>query len=136
MLNPLDAIAIAAEVFAWLTLPLGAVLLATGLARRGAARRRVETTAVVAAVHELGHEREVTLRWFGDGGAVHEMRAAPTAQAAEVGDARSVWVHPLRPADARADDPAHDGRALTTVGWMLSGTGAIALVLSAVLPLL
>lgn len=135
-MNPLDAIAIAAEVFAWLTLPIGVVLLSIGLARRSWSRRYVATKAVVAAVHERGDEHEVTLRWFGDGGAVHEMRAEPSAQAAAVGDARTVWVHPSRPEEARVDDPAHDGRILTTLGWILTGTGMVAVVLSTVLPLL
>lgn len=133
-MSPLDAIAIAAEVFAWLTLPIGIVLLSIGLARRSWAQRYVTTKAVVAGVHE--REREVTLRWFGDGGAVHEMRAEPSAQAAAVGDARTVWVHPNRPDEARIDDPRHDGRVLTTLGWILTGTGAVAVVLSTVLPLL
>lgn len=133
-MSPLDAIAIAAEVFAWLTLPIGIVLLSIGLARRSWSRRYIATKAVVAAVHEQA--REVTLRWFGDGGAVHEMRAEPSTSAASVGDARTVWVHPSRPDEARVDDPAHDGRILTTLGWILSGTGVIAVVLSSVLPLL
>lgn len=131
-MNPLDAIAIAAEVFAWLTLPIGIVLLSIGLARRSWSRRYASTKAVVAAVHD----HEVTLRWFGDGGAVHEMRAEPSAQAAVVGDARTVWVHPSRPDEARIDDPAHDGRILTTLGWILTAIGAIAVVLSTVMPLL
>lgn len=132
MTDPLDAIAIAAEVFAWLTLPVGIVLLSIGLARRGWSRRYVSTKAVVAAADA----HEVSLRWFGDGGAVHEMRAEPSAQAATVGDARTVWVHPSRPDEARIDDPAHDGRILTTLGWILTATGAIAVVLSTVMPLL
>lgn len=131
-MNPLDAIAIAAEVFAWLTLPIGIVLLSIGLARRSWSRRYVATKAVVAAA-DAG---EVTLRWFGDGGAVHETYAPPSTQAAAVGDARTVWVHPGRPDEARVDDPAHDGRILTTLGGILTGTGVVALVLSTVLPLL
>ena len=132
MTNPLDAIAIAAEVFAWLTVPIGIVLLSIGIARRGWSRRYVTTKAVVAAADDRG----ITLRWFGDGGAVHETVAPPTAQASAVGDARTVWVHPSRPDEARVDDPAHDGRILTTLGWILTGTGTVAVVLSTVLPLL
>ncbi len=130
-MNPLDAIAIAAEVFAWLTLPIGLVLLTIGLARRSWSRRYVSTKAVVVSVDT----HDVTLRWFGDGGAVHEMAAEPSASAAEVGDARTVWVHPSRPDEARVDDPAHDGRILTALGGILAGTGALAVVLSTVLPL-
>lgn len=136
MTNPLDAIAIAAEVFAWLTLPVGLMLLAIGIARRSWSRRYITTKAVVAAVRENGPAPEVTLRWFGDGGGVHETYAPSTARASAVGDARSVWVHPNRPDEARVDDPAHDGRILTTLGWILSGTGVAAVVLSSVLPLL
>lgn len=136
-MNPLDAIAIAAEVFAWLTLPIGLVLLVAGIARRSWAARYVTTTAVVTAVHA----HEVSVRWFGDGGAVYEAVAPLTppgvvARASEVGDARTVWVHPNRPDVARTDDPAHDGRILSTLGWILTATGTIAVVLSSVLPLL
>lgn len=131
-MNPLDAIAIAAEVFAWLTLPIGIVLLSAGLARRSWSRRYVITKAVVVAADAS----EVSLRWFGDGGAVHETIAEPSVPASAVGDARTVWVHQSRPDEARLDDPAHDGRILTTLGWILSGTGVVAVMLSTVLPLL
>lgn len=131
MTEPLDAIAIAAEVFAWLTLPVGLILLISGLARRSWSRRYRPAKAVITTVKD----RDAQLRWFGDGGAVHESTSPLTGPIPAVGDARTVWVHPSKPASPRLDDPAHDGRVLLTLGGILSGVGAIATVLSAVMPL-
>jgi len=129
--EPLDAIAIAAEVFAWLTLPVGVVLLVAGLSRRSWSRRYNPVKAVITTVRD----REAKLRWFGDGGAVHESSSPLTGPIPAVGDARTVWVHPARPESPRLDDPAHDGRVLLTLGGILTGVGVIAILLSSILPL-
>lgn len=129
--EPLDAIAIAAEVFAWLTLPVGVILLVGGFARRSWARCYRPAKAVITTVKD----RDAKLRWFGDGGAVHESTSPLTGPIPAVGDARTVWVHPARPESPRLDDPAHDGRVLLTLGGILAGVGVIATVLSNVLPL-
>jgi hypothetical protein len=130
--EPLDAIAIAAEVFAWLTLPVGIVLLVSGLARRAWAKRYRPAKAVITTVHD----RDAKLRWFAEGGAVHESVSPLTGPIPAVGDARTVWVHPSRPESPRLDDPAHDGRVLLMLGGILTTVGAIAVLLSFVLPLL
>jgi hypothetical protein len=130
--NPLDAIAIAAEAVSWLALPLGIVLLGLGLSRRSWSRRYSAVKAVVTAV--TGHD--ATLRWFGDGGALHESTEPFDTTVPNVGDARTIWVHPARPESLRLDDPAHDGRVLLTTGGILTVVGVIAVVLSFVLPLL
>lgn len=130
MTEPLDAIAIAAEVFAWLTLPVGLALLISGLARHSWSRRYRPAKAVITTVND----RDATLRWFADGGAVHESTSPLTGPIPAVGDARTVWVHPSRPESPRLDDPAHDGRVLLTLGGILAGVGVIATLVSSVLP--
>ncbi len=132
MTEPLDAIAIAGEVFAWLTLPLGAALLVAGLARRSWARRYRAVKAVITTVKD----RDAKLRWFGDGGDVHESSSPLTGPIPAVGDARTVWVHPSRPESPRLDTPEHDGRVLLTLGGILTAVGVIAAVVSFVFPLL
>lgn len=131
MTDPLDAVATAAEVFAWLTLPVGLVLLISGLSRRAWTRRYRAVKAVITKVRD----REAKLRWFSDGGAVHESSTPLTGPIPTVGDARTVWVHPARPESPRLDDPGHDGRVLLTLGGILTGVGVIATLLSAILPL-
>lgn len=128
--EPLDAIAIAAEVFAWLTLPVGLVLLISGLARRSWSRRYQPVKAVITTVHNT----DAKLRWFGDGGAVHESTSPLTGPIPAVGDARTVWVHPSRPESPRLDDPAHDGRVLLTLGGILTSVGIIATLVSNLMP--
>ncbi|UYN83650.1 MAG: hypothetical protein KIT89_13430 [Microcella sp.] len=127
-----DAIAVAAEALAWLTVPLGIVMLGISLARRSWSRQYRSVKGVVSGVHR----GDATVRWFSDGGEVHEavvdFEAPPPAE----GDARTIWVHPSRPDEARTDDPAHDGRVLLTLGAVLTSVGVLGLVLSFVLPLL
>lgn len=132
MTEPLDAIAIAAEVFAWLTLPIGVVLLFAGLARRSWSKNYQAVKAVITTVKD----RDAKLRWFAEGGAVHESTSPLTGPIPAVGDARTVWVHPSRPESPRLDDPSHDGRVLLTLGGILTTVGAIAVLISFVLPLL
>jgi len=130
--EPADVIAIAAEVFAWLTLPIGVVLLIAGLARRSWSSRYRTQKAVVAIVKD----RDAKIRWFSDGGAVHEATSPLTGPIPAVGDARTVWVHPSRPESPRLDDPSHDGRVLITLGGILTAVGVIATVLAFVLPVM
>jgi len=132
MTEPLDAIAIVGEVVSWLLLPSGLLLLVIGLARRSWARRYRSAKAVITNVDE----RDAKLRWFGDEGDVHETVSPLTGPIPAVGDARTVWVHPSRPERARLDSPAHDGRALLTLGGILTAVGAIAVAVSFLLPLL
>lgn len=131
-MSPPDAIAIAAEVIAYLALPLGLALLIAGLVRRSWSHRYAAVKAVVTALSGP----DATLRWFGDGGALHESIEPVTGSIPTVGDARTVWVHPARPDSLRLDDPAHDGRVMFIVGGILTAVGVIATVVSFVLPLL
>ena len=130
--NSLDAIATAAEAISWVALPIGIVLLIAGFARRAWSNRYASVKAVVTAV--TGDY--ATLRWFGEGGALHESTEHLDGPVPTVGDARTIWVHPSRPESLRVDDPAHDGRVLLTTGGILTAVGALAVVLSFVLPLL
>ena len=130
--SPLDAIASAAEAISWLALPLGIVLLISGLARRSWSSRYSAMKAVVTAV--TGDF--ATLRWFGEGGALHESTEPVMGAVPVVGDARTIWVHPARPDTLRLDDPMHDGRVLLTLGMILTSVGVFAVVLAFVLPLI
>ncbi len=130
--EPLDAIAIAAEVFAWLALPVGIVLLAVGIGRRAWSSRYTTAKAVVATVRD----RDAKIRWFGEEGEVRESTSPLTGQIPAVGDARTVWVHPSRPDTPRLDDPSHDGRVLLTLGGILTTVGSIATIVSFLLPLM
>ena len=130
MTEPLDAIAIAAEVIAWLTLPIGLVLLSIGVGRRAWANRYRSAKAVITAVNE----HDAKLRWFAEEGDLHETVLPLTAPMPAVGDARTVWIHPSRPGSARLDTPAHDGRALLLLGGILGGVGVLGILVSALMP--
>jgi len=130
--NPTDALSTAAEAIAWITLPLGVALLFAALARRSWAHRYSPAKGVVTDLQR----GDATVRWFSDGGDVHEAIVAFDETPPSVGDARTIWVHPSRPDVARTDDPAHDGRVLLTLGVVLSSVGVVGVVLSFVLPLL
>jgi hypothetical protein len=131
MTEPSDAVAIVSELIAWLVLPLAAVILAAGILRRvWAARYRSAKAVVVEA-----HHHTVTLRWFGEGGVVHEMVTALGGRTPAVGDARTGWVHPSRPESLRLDSPVHDGRALLTLGAIFGAVGTLAAAVSFLLPL-
>ncbi|WAB85131.1 hypothetical protein OVN20_06170 [Microcella daejeonensis] len=130
MTEPLDAIALAAEVIAWLTLPIGVVLLAIGFGRRAWANRYRSAKAVITNVDD----RDAKLRWFGEEGEVHETVSPLTGPIPAVGDARTVWIHPARPGSARLDTPVHDGRALLLLGWILTGVGVIGILVSNLMP--
>lgn len=113
-------------------MPLGIVLLVAGFARRSWSHRYAALKAVVTDVR--GHE--ATLRWFGEGGALHESTEHLDGRVPTVGDARTIWVHPAHPDALRLDDPMHDGRVLLTLGMILTAVGMMAIVLAFVLPLM
>jgi hypothetical protein len=127
-----DAVAFVSEAISWLVLPLAVILLGAGVGRRlWAGRYRSRKAVVVSAHHHL-----VTLRWFGEAGAVHEMVTALAGRTPAVGDARTGWVHPARPESFRLDSPVHDGRALLLLGAILGGVGILSAAVSFALPLL
>lgn len=131
-MNPSDALSTAAEAIAWITVPLAVALLVAALARRSWAHRYTVAKAVVTDLHR----GDATVRWFSGDGDVHEAIVAFDETPQSVGDARTIWVHPSRPDVARTDDPAHDGRVLMTLGVVLAVVGAMAVMLSFVVPLL
>jgi hypothetical protein len=133
MIEPVDAVAVAAETLSWVLVPLGLALLIAASLRRSWAARYRRTRAVAVATNDA----TMTLRWFGehDRNEAHEMQAPIDDPAPTVGDARTVWVHPSRLENARLDSPAHDGRALLVLGAILTGVGGVALVASFLLPL-
>lgn len=130
MTDPLDAAGLIAEVFAWVALPTGALFLAIGIARRVWASRYEQQKAVITTVHE----RDAKVRWFGHEHEVVEAVAPLTGSIPAVGDARTVWVHPLRPDSPRLDDPASDGRAMLIVGGIAFAVGMLGLVAGIAIP--
>lgn len=130
MTDPLDAASLIAEVFAWVALPTGVLFLAIGIARRVWASRYEQQKAVITTVHES----DARLRWFGEGREVIEAIAPLTGSIPAVGDARTVWVHPLKPDSPRLDDPATDGRAMLIVGGIAFAVGMLGLVAGIAIP--
>lgn len=130
MTDPLDAASLIAEVFAWVALPAGVLFLSIGIGRRVWASKYRTQKAVITTVHE----RDAKLRWFGEGREVIEAVAPLTGSIPAVGDARTVWVHPLRPDSPRLDDPASDGRAMLIVGGIAFAVGMLGLVAGIVIP--
>ncbi len=120
--NTLDALAVLSELFTWIGLLGGVLLLPLGVAARLAARRWVGTTGVIAR-GPMGP----LVRWFDTAGEVHQVDAnTPECAGLEVGSDIHVYFSPRRPDRMRTDSPAHDGRALLLLGGILLAIGVLA----------
>ncbi len=120
--NTLDALALLCELFTWIGLIGGVLLLPLGVAARIAGKRWVGTTGVIAS-GPMGR----LVRWFDTAGEVHQMDAnTPESAVLEVGTDIHVYFSPRRPDRMRTDSPAHDGRALLLLGGILLGIGILA----------
>lgn len=123
--DPIDALSLITELFGWIGLSAGVVLLIVGYIR-GAFFRGWRETLGVVVVNDNG---ERMYRWLGEDNALYEAPAnEDETQRLEPGDDVTVYVNPRDPAVGRADDPTHEGRALRTTGWILVGVGVVALV--------
>jgi hypothetical protein len=120
--NTLDALAVLCELFTWIGLIGGVLLIPFGIAARVAGRRWVGTTGVIAS-GPMGP----LVRWFDTAGEVHQADAR-TAESAglEVGSDIRVYFSPRRPDRMRTDSPAHDGRALLLIGGIMFVLGIVA----------
>jgi hypothetical protein len=128
-LDAIDTLAIISELFTWIGLLGGVVLLTIGLTIRAHAGNWVKTTGVVAT----GGGGNV-LRWFDNDGEVHQTDAT-TAESAHLapGSDITVYFRPRRPHVSRTDSPDHDGRAILTTGAVLLGIGLLAAIVGLVL---
>ena len=122
MRDPIDAISLITELFSWIGLGAGVVLLVIGLIRGALFRGWVETLGVV--VIDAGGR--LVYRWLGDDGVLYEAPSVDDdTQSLEPGDDVTVYVNPRDPSVGRVDDPSHEGRALRTTGWILVGLGVV-----------
>ncbi len=130
MQDPMGAVSLIIELFSWIGLAAGAVLLVVGLVR-GAFFRGWTKTLGVVVVDDGGNRM---YRWLGDDGSLYEAPAIEDeTQVLEPGDDVTVYVNPRDPSVGRTDNPLHEGRALRTTGWILLGLGIVAVVLQFVL---
>ncbi|SDZ27404.1 DUF3592 domain-containing protein [Herbiconiux ginsengi] len=130
MEDAIDAVSLITELFSWIGLGAGVVLLVIGLLRGAYFRGWSETLGVV--VIDTGGD--LAYRWLGDDGLLYEAPSIDDdTQVLEPGEDVTVYVSPRDPSVGRIDDPKHEGRALRTTGWILLGIGALAVVLQFVL---
>lgn len=128
----LETLALTLEVVTWVGLVPGVVLLAVGYARRAFALRFEHTWGVV--VPSPADAREPSVRWMDR---QRELHVAPVPEDPDhpvaVGDEVEVYFDRSNPERGRLDDPAHDGRLLRVLGWVLTGIGALAAIAQIVL---
>jgi len=118
----LDALSVLCELFTWIGLLGGVLLIPFGIAARVAGRRWVGTTGVIAS-GPMGP----LVRWFDTTGEVHPAGARPPeAVGLEGGSDTHVYCSPHRPDRMRTDSPAHDGHALLLMGGILLAIGVLA----------
>jgi hypothetical protein len=130
MQDPVDALGLITELFGWIGVGLGAVLLVVGFVRGAFYRNWPETLGVVV----LDDRGVLVYRWMGEDGVLYEAPCDDDeSHSPEPGDDVTVYVNPRDPAIGRIDDPSHEGRALRTTGWILLGLGVAAVVLQFVI---
>ena len=128
--DPIGAVSLISELFSWIGLGAGAVMLVIGLLRGAYFRGWSETLGVVV----VDANGDLAYRWLGEDGLLYEAPSIDDdTQVLEPGDDVTVYVSPRDPAVGRIDDPRHEGRALRTTGWILLALGAAAVVLQFVL---
>jgi len=125
MQDPISALSLITEIFSWIGLATGAVLVVVGYLRRAFFLGWTETLGVVV----LDANGDVVYRWLGDDGVLYEAPAIDDeTQVLEPGDDVTVHVNPRDPSVGRTDDPKHEGRAFRTTGWILLGLGLASIV--------
>ena len=130
MTDPIAAAGAIAELFTWIGVILGGIVLVAGFVRGALMRNPRTHRGVVVDVDE----HSVGFRWFGDDGDIHEASAPPLRRrTVSVGDDVTVYSPRSRPERGRIDPVDHMGRTLRTIGWVLLGIGLLAATLSIVL---
>jgi hypothetical protein len=130
MEDAIDAVSLITELFSWIGLGAGVVILVAGLLRGAYFRGWSETLGVVV----IDARGDLAYRWLGEDGLLYEAPSIDDdTQVLEPGEDVTVYVSPRDPSVGRIDDPKHEGRALRTTGWILIGLGVLAVVLQFVL---
>ncbi|WP_291056355.1 DUF3592 domain-containing protein [Herbiconiux sp.] len=130
MQDPVGALSLILELFSWIGIAAGLVLLVVGLVRGAFFRGWRETLGVVV----LDASGDLVYRWLGEDGVLYEAPSIDDdTQVLEPGEDVTVYVNPRDPSVGRVDDPTHEGRALRTTGWILLGLGIVAVVVQFVL---
>jgi hypothetical protein len=130
MEDAIDAVSLITELFSWIGLGAGVVLLVVGFLRGAYFRGWTETLGVVV----IDAQGDLAYRWLGEDNLLYEAPSIDDdTQVLEPGEDITVYVSPRDPSVGRIDDPKHEGRALRTTGWILLGIGALAVVLQFVL---
>ncbi|GAA2231840.1 DUF3592 domain-containing protein [Herbiconiux moechotypicola] len=128
--DPIDAISLIVEVFSWIGVAAGALLVVVGYIRKAVFHGWRETLGVVV----VDGRGDLVYRWLGDDGVLYEAPSIDDeTQVLEPGDDVTVYVNPRDPSVGRVEDPRHEGRALRMTGWILLGLGVGAVVLQLVL---
>lgn len=123
--DPIDALSLITELFSWVGLAAGAVLVIVGYIRKVVFQGWRETLGVVV----VDPRGDLVYRWLGEDGVLYEAPSIDDeTQVLEPGDDITVYVNPRDPSVGRVDDPSHEGRALRTTGWILLGLGVVAIV--------
>ncbi|MCS5718514.1 DUF3592 domain-containing protein [Herbiconiux sp. CPCC 205763] len=130
MEDAIDAVSLITELFSWIGLGAGALLLVAGLLRGAYFRGWSETLGVVV----IDANGDLAYRWLGEDGLLYEAPSIDDdTQVLEPGEDVTVYVSPRDPSVGRIDNPKHEGRALRTTAWILLGLGGLAVVLQFVL---
>jgi hypothetical protein len=130
MVEPLDAVMLITEMFSWIGVGAGLLMLVVGYVR-GAFFRGWRTTSGVMVE---GDDGLAAFRWLGEDHVLYQAPAQGEETAGlEAGDEVTVYVNPRDPAIGRTDEPSHEGRAFRTTGWILLGAGLASLVVQFVL---
>jgi alkylhydroperoxidase family enzyme len=120
----LDRVGEIAELFTWLGLLTGVLVLVLGLVVR-----LFEGTWLTAQADADEIDGDVQLAWLADDGEVYRRFLDPDERAT-VGTADRVTVHYRRgrPLDAHLDKRTHASRVLVLLGTILTAVGVLALV--------
>ena len=120
----LDRVGEIAELFTWLGLLTGVLVLVLGLVVR-----LFEGTWLTAEADSDEIDGDVQLAWLADDGEVYRRFLDPDERAT-VGTAERVTVHYRqgRPLDAHLDKRTHASRVLVLLGTILTAVGVVALV--------
>jgi alkylhydroperoxidase family enzyme len=120
----LDRVGEIAELFTWLGLLTGVLVLVLGLVVR-----LFEGTWLTAQADADEIDGDVQLAWLADDGEVYRRFLDPDERAT-VGTAERVTVHYRRgrPLDAHLDKRTHASRVLVLLGTILTAVGVVALV--------
>lgn len=124
----LDRVAEIAELFTWLGLLTGVLVLLLGLIVR-----LFEGSWLVVDADVVEIDGDLQAAWTAEDGEVYRRFLDPDEREA-IGDARSITLHHRsgRPLETHLDKRTHASRVLLLVGAILAGVGVLALIVQLV----